>query len=137
MRILLLLLALSTVSGCGEAKPPLEATDVVVTRSMPGMKMSAGYLTLRNNSSDDIVITHVTSPQFGSVQIHETIVEDDVARMHKLDELVVPAGGLTLLERGGKHLMLMKAADSSDAVTLNLYSGDALLLSISATKQAL
>ena len=135
MRPLVLFLAIATTVGCGEMKPPLEASDVIVTRSMPGMEMSAGYLTLRNNSSEDIAITNVTSPQFGSVQIHETVVENDIARMRKLDELVVPAGGEAVLERGGKHLMLMKAADSGDPVTLNLYSGETLLLSISAERQ--
>ncbi len=135
MRLLVLFLAIATTGGCSETKPPLEASDVDVTRSMPGMKMSAGYLKLRNNSSEDIAITHVTSPQFGSVQIHETVIENDIARMRKLDKLVVPAGGEAILERGGKHLMLMRASDSGDAVTLNLYSGETLLLSISAEKQ--
>ncbi len=99
------------------------------------MKMSAGYLTLRNNSNDDIAVTHVTSPQFGSVQIHETIVENDIARMRKVDELVVPAGGETVLKRGGMHLMLLRAANNGDDVTLNLYSGETLLLTISAERQ--
>ncbi len=135
MRYFVLLVATATAFGCGEPKPPLEASDVVVTQTMPGVQMSAGYLTLRNNTAVDIAVTRVTSPQFGSVQIHETVVENEIASMRKLDELVVPAGGEAVLERGGKHLMLMKAADNADAVTLNLYSGETLLLAISARKQ--
>ena len=72
----------------------------------------------------------VTSPQFGAVEIHETKIEDGIARMRELDALVVPARGSVTLERGGKHLMLMKGKDAGDSVTLQLFSEDAPVLDI-------
>ena len=123
-------------SASGEMQPPLAASDVVVTASMPGMQMSAGYLTLTNNTDSDIVVTRVTSPQFGRVEMHETVIENDVARMRKLEELVVPANGQVSFERGGKHLMLMQPASDGDAVTLNIYSAEAVLMSVTTLKQA-
>ena len=67
--------------ACSEARAPLTANHVVVSRSVPGMQMNAGYFKLTNNSGQAISISHVTSPQFASVQMHETIIKDEVARM--------------------------------------------------------
>jgi copper(I)-binding protein len=50
--------------------------------------------------------------------------------MRKLDALEVPAQGSVVLERGGKHLMLMQAQDIGDSVTLQFVSGDAPVLSV-------
>jgi len=123
-------------SFVAEPLAPLVAKDVVVTRPMPGMKMSAGYLSLTNNTDTPIRVTRVTSPQFGSVELHESTVEDGVARMRAIPELVVPAHGTATLERGGKHLMLMKPGGDSNDVSLNFYDGDQLLLSIAANYKA-
>lgn len=119
------------LAACGAPQPPLVASDVEITRPVPGRHMSAGFLVLSNNTNDAIHITGVSSPQFGAVEIHETTVEDGISRMRELDELVVPAGGSVTLERGGKHLMLMRAQDLQDSVTLQLMSGDSPVLTIS------
>ncbi len=119
-------------SFVAEPLAPLVATNVVVTRPMPGMKMSAGYLSLANNTDAEIRITRASSPQFGMVELHESTVEDGVARMREIPELLIPPRSSVTLERGGKHLMLMRPADDSDALSLNFYDGDQLLLSITA-----
>jgi copper(I)-binding protein len=129
MRIAVVLAAL-LLAACGAPQPPLVASDVEITRPMPGRHMSAGFLVLTNNTDADIRITRVTSPQFGAVEIHETTIEDGIARMRELDELVIPAGGSVQLERGGKHLMLMQAGDTGDTVSLQLFSDDAPVLDI-------
>ena len=112
-------------------QPPLVASDVEITKPMPGRGMSAGYFVLSNNTDQDIRITGAKSPQFGSVQIHETTVEDGVARMRRIDALLVPAKGKVTLERGGKHLMLMQAGDIEDTVLLELLSDGVPVLTIS------
>ena len=129
MRVALVLAAL-VIAACGAPQPPLVASDVEITRPMPGRPMSAGFLVLTNNTDADIRITRVTSPQFGAVEIHETTIDDGIARMRELGALVVPARGSVTLERGGKHLMLMQARDIGDAVSLQLFSEDAPVLDI-------
>lgn len=125
------LVLLLTLFGCAEESlPPLVASDTEITRPMAGMDMSAGYLTLKNNTGTAIVITQVRSPQFARVEIHETTIEDGISKMRALDSLTVPANGSARLERGGKHLMLMQARDLKDSVTLQLMSGETLLLSV-------
>ena len=119
------------LSACGGApQPDLIASDVVVTRPMPGMAMSAAYLILHNNSERTISITRVTSTEYSLVQIHQTTVEDDIARMRPLPQLDIPAGGDVRLERGGKHLMLMRPMGPTDAVSLQFYDGETLLLTV-------
>lgn len=112
--------------------PPVVAANVVVTAPAPGMPMAAGYLDISNHSGTSIHITRVSSPDYEAVEMHETVVEDDVARMRAIPVLEIEDGGTVVFERGGKHLMLMRPAGTPETITLNFYSDEELLLSVSA-----
>ena len=92
--------------------------------------MSAGYLDLTNNTDVAISISSVVSPQFKSVEMHESLLENGVARMRSVPELSIPADSTIALKRGGKHLMLMQANGSIEQITLNFLSGDTILLAV-------
>ena len=92
----------------GHSGPPLEIGDVDVFAPLPGSRMSAAYMTLENNTAEVIVVRDVSSPDFASVELHETRIVDGVARMHSVDKLEIPARSSVALEEGGIHLMLMK-----------------------------
>jgi len=124
------LLGLLPIACSGDAKAPLVATDVVITYPVPGMHMSAGYLSLNNNTNDTINISHVTSPEFAAVEIHESQLVDGVAKMRKISRLSIAAKSTVSLESGGKHLMLIRPNAAIDQVSLNFYSGDTLLLNV-------
>ena len=124
---------LVVLSACGAPQPPLVASDVEITRPMPGRQMSAGFFVLENNTDADIRITSATSPQFGAVEIHETTIEDGVSRMRELEALIVPANGSVTLERGGKHLMLMRGENVGASISLQLLSDGEPVLSIDYT----
>ena len=131
MRISALLVFIVCLGACGQSpQPDLVATDVVVMEPMPGKAMTAAYLTLSNNSDRPVTITRVTSAEYSLVQIHETTIEDGIARMRPLPQLEIPPGGDVKLERGGKHLMLMRSAGQTDTVSLQFYSGETPLLSV-------
>lgn len=132
-RWVILMLALSVLACSGERGAPLSVADIRITRPLPGTSMSAGYFLLQNDSSGDIVVTAVDSPQFARVDMHETVIDDDVSRMRRIDQLHVDAGERVRFEPGGKHLMLIEPQDSLQAVTLNFYSGGTLLLSVNTT----
>ncbi len=68
--------------------------------------MTAGYLTVENNSNQPIAIEKVTSPQFARVEIHETVIQDNVTRMVSLSPLIVERHSNIVFEPGGKHLMM-------------------------------
>ena len=120
--------------ACGQvATAPLVASDIELSAARPGVPMRAAYLRLENPGTDAVRITSVSSPEFGKVELHETVMENDVARMRPVGELVVPPGDEVRLERGGMHLMLMRpvpAADRGDAVTLEFHDGERLVLSV-------
>ena len=128
------LLAVILVSACStEPQAPLVATDVVVTRPVPGMQMSAAYLSLTNPTDETIRISRVVSTQYESVQLHESIVKDGVARMRAIPVLEIPAGETITLQRGGKHLMLMQPTGAAESVSLQFLDGDNLVLAVDAT----
>ncbi len=128
-----LVLAAILIAACGaEPQPPLVATELVVTRPMPGTGMSAAYLSLTNNTEKTISVTRVTSAQFASVQLHESMLEDGVARMRAIPELEIPPGQTLTLQRGGKHLMLMRPKGPADIVSLQFFDEDSLVLSVDA-----
>ena len=131
-----LIMLLVLVAACGaDTRPALVASDVTITQPMPGMAMSAGYLTLTNNSAETITITRVNSPQYAAVELHESVVDDGVARMRRLEKIEIPAGKNTVLAPGGKHLMLMRPTEvAADAVSLQFYDGATLLLTVTSSK---
>ncbi len=132
MRRLIMLAIFATAAGCdGPDGPPVFATNVVVTGPAAGAPMAAGYLDISNRSGAAIRITRVSSPEYGSAEIHETVVEDGIARMREIKTLEIDSGDTVVFERGGKHLMLMNPADTSGPITLNFYSDDVLVLSVS------
>jgi len=133
MRYYALLAFVFVVAACGEQiGPPVVASNIVVTAPASGMPMAAAYLDITNRSGASIRITGVTSPDYESVEMHETTIEDGVARMRAIPVLEITDGETATFERGGKHLMLMRPVDTPDVVTLNFYSEDQLLLSVNA-----
>ena len=118
------------IACSGETKAPLVATDIVVTAPMPGGRMSAGYVSLRNNTDIEIRINKITSPAFEKIEIHESMLEDGIAKMHRLEALSIPANSSVILANGGKHLMLLRPTASADSVSLNFYSDDTIILSV-------
>ena len=132
--VLILFVLFAAVAACDSdgGRPPVVAANVLVTAPAPGMPMAAGYLDISNHSGATIRITRVSSPDYESVEMHETVVEDDVARMRAIPVLEIADGGTVVFEQGGKHLMLMRPTGTPDTITLNFYSDDVLLLSVNA-----
>ena len=129
MRVSILLLAM-LLSACGTPEAPLVISELEITKPMPGMKMSAGFLVITNQTNETARITSVSSPQFEAVEIHETTIADGISRMRELEALEVPGQSSVVLERGGKHLMLMRPRDLQDTVTLQFFNGELPLLTV-------
>ena len=126
-------LAFFLVLACSAEQPPLVAEQLQIARPLPGMSMGAGYLTLKNNSAQQIRITGMHSPDLKSVEMHESVLEDGVSRMYKLQEVVILPGQSVSFEPGARHLMLRYRATIPDQVTLQFYAEETLLLSVGAT----
>jgi len=66
----------------------------------------AGFAELVNSGPAPVIIDRADSPNFKHVMLHESRLENGLARMVPHATLVVPAGGRLSLAPGGLHLML-------------------------------
>lgn len=76
--------------------------------TLPGAKVAAGYLSLKNNGAEADRLIAVESPIAGKGEIHEMSVTDGVMTMRPLaGGIEIPAGGEVKLEPGSFHIMFM------------------------------
>lgn len=136
MRIIALLIATLILVACNSPQlPPLTATNIVIPEPAPGAGNTAAYFVLRNNSDTPIEISSISSPQFERVSMHETFVDNDVARMRPISKLSIEAGGEIVFEPGGRHVMMMRPVGALKSVTLRFHSGQEIVLSVTATME--
>lgn len=103
------MLAVTLLSACGpsEESPELTFESAWIRAMPPGMKMTAGFGTMKNHGSQSIQLNSFTSPFFGDVSLHRTELVDGMSKMREVKLLEIPAGGAVELAPGGYHLMLM------------------------------
>ncbi|MDP4027421.1 MAG: copper chaperone PCu(A)C [Gallionella sp.] len=109
------------------ANGDIQVKDAWVQAAPPGVKVMAAYLEIKNNGKQQQVLTGVSSPAFGKIEIHRSVIQGNVARMDHLKELTIPANASVLLQQGGLHLMLMdvkKPLASGDQVPLAFIFGN-------------
>lgn len=136
MKKLLLVLSsfagLMLIASCSKSGPALSVSDVQVVAPAPGRKASVAYLTIHNKSSDSVDLISISSPQFGRVELHETTLENGIARMRALQSISVDADASIELAPGGKHVMLfepVKALLPGSSVSLHLnFASEATLI---------
>lgn len=89
---------------------------------------SAAYMEISNHSDSARRLMSVSAMGVGMVQIHQTVVKDDIARMvHQADGVVISAGETVMLEPGGLHIMLMNLEVpliAGEEMDLTLYFDD-------------
>jgi copper(I)-binding protein len=118
------------LSACSDRPvPPLVASNVEIVQAIPGQQMGVAYLTINNNTDSAIDITGVSSTDYDAVEIHESFLENGIARMRRLEKITINANSTARFERGGKHLMLMGASGTNE-VSLHFHSGETLILSV-------
>lgn len=130
-----LLLSLLFGAGLAQAASGVRAEEPWVREAPPTATVLAGYLILVNDSRHDLVLDSVSSPQFGSVQIHETMHDNGMTGMRQVPSLPLPAGNRIEFAPGGLHLMLMQpntVLRQGDSVALVLHFADGTQLEVQA-----
>lgn len=125
MRIPKLALALSCLLLLQHAAfgAGLQIENAWIREAPPGATVLAGYLTIKNNEANPITLTGVESPVCNSIMMHNTIVENNVARMVMQESVPIAAGKSVSFAPGGMHLMIMgpkTALHAGDTVKLVL-----------------
>ena len=96
---------------------------------------SAAYFRIDNRGESDVTITSARSAAAMTVEFHQTVVEDDIARMEPLPALSIPAGETLHLRPAGMHVMLIGLMDdltagSTIAIELVFDSGYVIALDL-------
>ena len=92
--------------------------------SSPVAKSGAAFMHIMNMGEEDDTLVAVRTSAAKMPELHTHIMEDGVAKMREVEGgFVIPAGGVTKLERGALHIMLMgltQSLNQGDTITLTL-----------------
>jgi len=131
----LLLLAISSLLNPVYAdEKNLVIEDAWIAEAPPVSKVMVAYMTIKNTGSTAIEIIRAESDMYSSIEFHETVHEDGMARMVRYESLTISANSKLELKRGGPHLMLfnpVKTLKAGDSVTIKLLTKDNLTSSVS------
>lgn len=99
----LLLLTATAPAAAEEVRAgDLVISDPWVRATIGNLRMTAGYLTVRNEGNRDDRLIAVEIPAAGNVELHVT----ENGRMREVESYEVPAGGTLEVVPDGNHLML-------------------------------
>jgi hypothetical protein len=134
MKKILTILLIVTLMSCDSIKTnDIIFDNLTIYTPRANNKVTAGFTDIINNSSDTITINSISSPQFSIVEIHETIMNNGVASMIKINTLTIPKKQSVSLKPGGKHLMLIdpiKSISEGEEISLliELSSNETMML---------
>lgn len=117
--------------GVAQAAGQLMVDNAWIREAPPGASALAGYMTIMNKSDSPRVLVGASSPAFGMVMLHRTVMEDGMAKMVHQKSITIPAGGMITFEPNSYHLMLMKPKQALKAgdmveITLKFKNGETM-----------
>ncbi len=99
----------------------IHVQDPWIRAAPPTVKVLAAYMTIINTGEKARKLIRISSPAFTRIEIHQSVMKDDMAHMKHRTELTIPAQSAVALQPGGLHLMLMEAKKpyhAGDSLTL-------------------
>ena len=72
-----------------------------------GAWVAAGYLTITNRGADADTLMGIVSARAPRVQLHEIVMDGDIARMRQMPEMAITPNETLTLTPGGYHLMFL------------------------------
>lgn len=138
-----LVLAGTTLAGCGEDSEPEVAAPVAAkssaevtvadgwVRATAGTKdpsMTGAFMQIENGSDEQVTLTGASAEVAGMTELHQMVMKDGKMVMQPIEGgLEIPAGQTTVLQPGGNHVMLMRLEEElspGDEVTVTLEFAD-------------
>jgi copper(I)-binding protein len=120
-------------TGAIHADKLITIDDAWIAEAPPTARVMVGYMTIKNSSTQAIDIIKASSSMYSSIEFHETVHREGMARMLRHDSLNIPANGSVQLKPGGKHLMLFnpeKALKAGDTVAITFITKDKTSMTI-------
>lgn len=122
------------------AEMNVDADDLWLRESIPGQSNGAGFGTITNRGSQDVLLIGGTIAIAEDVEVHRHVREGEQMRMEVMDVLTIPAGQSVELQPGGYHLMLMNLSEPlavGDEHELTLVFSDGTMLNVKVPVKAL
>lgn len=123
-----LLSSLLFLAACTEQETQgIRVEDPWIAEAPAVVSVTAGMMTLYNDGNEPRFLTEVRSPDARSIEIHRSVVVDDLARMARQDKVEIPARShLEFSHETGYHLMFygMENVTKGSRVPVTLYFGD-------------
>ena len=114
----------------------ITVTDAWVRQPAEGQTASAAYGTIMNDGDTDITLVAGSVPFDATVEIHETLMDDEgtMQMQEREDGFVIGAGATFVLEPGGPHVMMLDIdpADFVDEVDVTMIFDDGTELTVTA-----
>jgi copper(I)-binding protein len=131
MKLMMATLLLGSWFGLAQAAEHMMAENAWIREAPPGAKALAGYMTLMNHSATPRTLVGASSPAFGTVMLHRTIMEEGMAKMVHQEAITIPAKGSVTFQPNDYHLMLMKPKQALKAgdlvdITLDFKNGETM-----------
>lgn len=121
-------------SSAPDGSPPQISVTGAWARPSP---MTAGngaiYMQLKNSGGSADALVSASTDVAEVVEIHETVIENDIMKMHPVEKVEIPAGGMAMLEPGGHHVMLINLKQQLEpgnkiSVTLNFEKSEPMTI---------
>jgi copper(I)-binding protein len=137
---LLIMLLCVGAGAAGVGSVPVSVVDPWARATAPGQGNGAAYLRIRNEGGELIRLVSASAEVAERVEMHDHVLDGDVMRMRPVPLIQVPAGGETVLQPGGLHLMLMGlrgalVAGSSFEMYLQFEDGSRLAVTVPVQEQ--
>lgn len=87
--------------------PRIAVSDAWARATPPGLDLSSAYLSITNRGPRADLLLGASSPVADHVEIHRTLMEDDLSRMRPAEQLPLPPGATLRFAPTGLHLMLV------------------------------
>ena len=100
-----LVLLASCVLFAGGAAAQVKVEDVWVRASLPHQRATGAFM--RVSSTTEVRLVAASSPVAAAAEIHEMRLQDNIARMQRVDGILIKAGEAVELKPGGYHVMLL------------------------------
>jgi copper(I)-binding protein len=108
LTFVLLLAGIGAASADGYKLGALEIGHPWARATPPTAPTGGGYLSIKNTGTEPDRLLSASSPNAGTVQVHEMKMEGSVMRMRELESpLEIKPGETVTLAPGGMHLMMM------------------------------
>jgi copper(I)-binding protein len=119
--------SLSFSATAQAAGPQAITTQNAWVRWLPNNLPAAAYVTLVNAGDKPIDLIDISSGDYGSAMLHQTVSNGSTQKMVMVDKVTVPARGQVSIAPGGYHVMLEDAKHKiapGDTVHLQLKFSD-------------